>query len=279
MPVGTGACCQVKEVHVSKASVGGAWEDMLVFLRGHHSLVLPIGLAFFALPTLVVSWAMPVPNPADPAGSPPAGPWVAWLLPLFVAYLIGSVAISALALRANLSVREGVQAGVRALRTGLSIIGLLIAGVVLVTVVIALAGAVFVLGGVPTGSIMSLMMAVLFTLMLWLLARSLPIWALIADRDPGPVKAIRESFAITRGNTWKILLVTVMFVAVASILGAAVRFTFGSLFLIAGRAAGNQSLGDFLILLLNAVIGGVLTTCWTLFAAMLYRRLAASKGM
>jgi hypothetical protein len=252
---------------------------MLAFLRGHHALLLPIGLAFFALPTLIVSWAMPAPNPQDPTSSPPAGGWMLWLIPLFIAYLVGNVAISALALRANLSVREAIRTGVRSLRIGAVVVGLLIAFLVLVVVIVSLIGALLVVGGFETSGAVGLMMTLLFMLVLWLLARTLPIWALIADRAVPPVAAIRQSFALTRGETWKILLVTIMFVAVASVLSAAVRFTLGSIFLVIGRMAADQSLSSFLIILLNAVIGGVLTTAWTLFAAMLYRRLVASKGI
>src|SRR5688572_25228939 len=95
---------------MARLSITTAWNESAEFVRREARLLFPVAFLLVSLPGLVLQLAMPA---VEPGQATPPGPWLA-LLPVALSLgLIGTLAISFLALRPGASVGEALQRGLR----------------------------------------------------------------------------------------------------------------------------------------------------------------------
>lgn len=125
----------------------------------------------------------------------------------------------------------------------------------------------------------ALYLLVLLVLLLWISAR-LILTTPIVVRERRMLGAIPRSFRLTRGGTWRIIGVLILFVVVATVSGLAARTVFGSIFaLVAGGGEGGLSLAGVLTSITSAAVQTAFTVIYPAFIAKLYLALSAQESL
>lgn len=260
---------------MARLSMSDIWDETRAFLAREKALILPLGFATFGLALLLLALAAP----AEAAAQAKPGLWMLWLVPGFLLITIGYLAVSAIVLTPNISVGESLGVAMKRLPSAISLTFLMVGAMLLLLIIsIMLFGVV----GAQTG--MSLERAAIASVvvalvpMFWLSIRLIIVWPLLVVHDAGPADAIRRSFALTAGNALPIAGILLLFGMVYLLTTGVAQIAGGSVFLLIGRAIGMPHIGHSLAGVLVAGVGGLLATMWTLFLALLYRRLAGSSN-
>jgi len=257
-------------------SMSDIWDETKLFLARERALVMPLGFATFGIALLIVGLAAPQRGAGEQM---PAGPWMLWLLPGLLLITIGYLAISAIVLLPNISVREAIGRAMARLPAALLVTGMLIGAMLLImTLAAMIMGIIGVgLGWSMEGAAMA-SVAIALIPMFWLSIRLILLWPLLVDHGPGPMDAIRGSFALTAGHAGRIAALMLL-AAMIYLLGTGVaQIAGGSVFMLIGRLLGDPGLGHLLTTILVAAVGAGLATIWSLFVALLYRRLDSNSG-
>lgn len=260
---------------MTKLSITTAWNEASAFVAREARLLLPVAFLLIALPGAVLKLAMPTPLPGQP---PAPGAWLALLPVVVVVGMIGSIALSYLALRPGASVAEALQTGAR--RFIMLFAASLLVGLALIAAMIPL----FVLvggGAILTGARPEAMVGPILLLTLIAVVASIALWVRLMLMTPiaaaetiGPIGIIKRSWALTRGHFWRllgfVLLVLLAFVVVSMAVGA-----IGGLLivLLAGQPEPG-SVAAYLIVLVEAALNMVLTLYLSALVAKLYLQLS-----
>lgn len=260
-----------------RLSMSEIWDETRTFLAREKALVLPLGFATFGVALLLLG--LTAPQGGAGATRMPAGPWMLWLVPGFLLMTIGYLAISAIVLLPNISVREALGIAMARLPSAILLTGLLVGAMLLLLTIAAMIMGVLGAGlGWAMGQAVVASLAIALIPMFWLSIRLVVLWPLLVDRGPRPLDAIGRSFALTAGYAARIGAL-ILLAAMVYMLGTGVaQIAGGSVFLLIGRVLGSPGLGHTLTAILVAAVGGLLATVWSLFVALLYRRLASSNG-
>jgi hypothetical protein len=255
-------------------ALGAIWEETIAFVRAELALLTPLAMLGFGLPTLVMLMAVPI--DATASGMLKPGSWMLWFLPCGVLSMLGSLSVSALALRPGVSVKESIGVAIQRLPSALGLL-LMYAGVqVAMAIPLALAGMVEMRLSGQVGPVSMVLNLAGIAITIWLFVRLMPIWAVLADRPQKPWEAVRAAFRLTRGCYPKLLLLRVVMAFVAILLMVVLLIPIGAIAQIVGALTGGPSVSILLSFiatgLMVAMIGGI----WTVFVARLYRRLDAS---
>ena len=121
----------------------------------------------------------------------------------------------------------------------------------------------------------SLMMLVVAGGMIWLGMRLALMNALIVDRNPGVIDALKGGFALTKGITARLFLVVLLYAVILLVLGSAVRFVAGSLFALLGNVLESPFAGTVMTALVSGLVSTAMSLIATVFLANLYRRVSA----
>lgn len=256
-------------------SMNQVWDDTVAFVRREAALLFPLALATLYVGDVVVSLAA--------AARTAQGPTVTTALAIVAAAIwsvAGQLAIVSLVLRPGQSVGEALTHGVS--RLGKVLLIALFFGLIASLAMIPIGAAVITSGVDLTNPQaaqnlpMSIIVVMLLTALVlgWLGLRLLLMNALIVDRNPGVVETVKDGFALTRGIAARLLLVILVYVAVLSVVGSAIRFVSGSVFALVGAAIGSPFAGDVFVALITGLISTLFSLVAAVFLAMLYRRVA-----
>jgi hypothetical protein len=261
---------------MARLSMSGIWDETTGFLAREKGLVFPLGLATFGLGLLITMFGLPQSSGSEPV---PPGPWMFWLLPALILATVGYLSVSAITLMPNISVREALGVAMARLPTALLLTLILLLAMMGIFVV---AGLLLALVGGPAGwsaeraAMASIVIAAPF--IVWVSIRLITLWPLLIDRSPGAMAAIRESFRLTGGHGLKIAGVVLLAGSAYLLATGVAQIAGGSVFLLLGRAIGDAAVGRLLTDILVAAVAGLLATVWSVFVALLYRRLAGSSN-
>jgi hypothetical protein len=257
---------------MASLSITKAWNETVAFVTREGRLLFPIAFLLVALPGAVLQVAMPTPVPGQ---TPEAGVWLL-LVPLaMVASMIGTLAISFLALRPGASVAEGLQVGLRRfihLFGAALLVG--IAGALLIVPVVILFGAAAVGGGeAAAAALAALLLIALIPVFLFFWVRLILMTPVAAMEDVGPIRIITRSWELTRSHFWK-LLGFVVLVAIAAVVVMFVVTAIGGLviFMLAGPPLPD-SLSMYLLLVLSALLQSVVSALFVTLLARVYAQL------
>lgn len=263
---------------MASLSITKAWNETTKFFAREFQLVLPIAFLLTALPAAALQWAMPG---AEPAATfdfarwlEEARPFLLFIPVIAIVGMIGSIAITYLAIRPGASVGEALMVGLRRFFP-LFLSGLLVA--------LAMA-AVFVplmLLAAPTpdaaGAGLFLLLTLLYLAAAIALFVRLMLTTAVAAAEPiGPVAIIARSWALTRGWFWKLLGFIILFGIAAVVLLLVVSIFFGIFIaLVAGPPVPGSS-AAFGVMLLSAAFQALVSTLYVIMAGRLYVQLSGA---
>lgn len=256
-------------------SVERALRRIQAFAHAEWPLLLPVILAFLAIPRFIVLLLAPRMDrmPTTLAGLQAfSAALPAWWTPLLLAMLlvgaIGAMVLMALSLIPRISVGEAILLALRRLPAWLGI-GL-IAGAALFLALLLVSAAL--LRGGSGGQALSILLAFLgIAAELLLLLLLLP---LIVVRPVGPLAAIVEGWRVYRGALLRVGGGLLLFAVGTWVMSLALQVSLGSLLLVAARAAGQPQLGQTLAALLASLVTAFGWSGFYLLLAAFYRQRA-----
>ena len=265
-------------------SIGRAWEETVAFVKREGALLFPVALVFLALPIVLFQQLVPADTvqgmldamrkaEAGGARTPvtvPTGFWLGFIVTMILS-LIGALAVYALALRPGISVGEAMKLGLKRLPVLMGA-GLLVAvGTGLAFILLSVAAAVF---GKVVGSaaLTTLVVVGIICGMAFIAVRLLLLNALAIDRSVGPIDVVRQSFALTRGQFWRLFA----FLAVVIMLTIIVQTAVQSIFGVIGGLVGGADIAVLVAGLATAALSAVVQVYFMVMTARMYRQLEAA---
>jgi hypothetical protein len=260
---------------------------MIAVVGRHFGVFATLMAAFVFLPALAIGLVFPEvtaikPGPLGTAPTLPPG-FLPTVLALMVLQFTGLFAVIAIAADpqegGGRSVGETLRATLPAMGRFLLALVVLWFGLVLVLVVLGIVGGLLL--GVTGGSgdqakAMTLgvgLAGMVFGIALWMGARMAPLPGVLLRETAGPVAAIRRAFALTRGVTAPLLLLTLVYLVVTLVcvlLAQGVAAAFG----LVGTVAGGQRLGGLAGQIATSGFGAWLSIYYGAALGIIYRRLA-----
>jgi hypothetical protein len=258
-------------------SIGKAWEESLAFIKREGSLLFPVALLFLSVPMAVLQLMIPpdymqmAPGQTLASLPPLPGTVKVAMIVAGIVMLIGSLAVYALALRPGISVAEAIRLAIGRLPVVLG--ASLLVGVALMFVLFGAAmigGLLSVVTGKGGGVVLAAV--AMLAAMLYVSARMLPLSALVIDRRPGVVAALRETLSLTRGQAGRLAA----FILVSLILILVVQIAVQSVFGIVGTLLLGQEGGRSISNIAVALAAGAVNVYLMVFTARIYRQLEAA---
>lgn len=267
-----------------KLDTNRAWESGTRFVRGNASLLAVIAGLFMFLPSAVISLLYPQPattgemEPEEIFAALQAYFAEAWLLMLIVGVIstIGSLAIYRMAsVRDARTVGETLKDGLRYLLPYLGVALLLAIGFALIGVLAVLVVALFVaVLGQTAGAVAGILVALAaIPVTLWIAMRtSLAAPVVMAEDVTNPIAALKRSFALTKGNSLRILVFVILLAIAAIVVVGVLQAIFGLIF----TAAVGGEAAVALTVIFSAVISTIVSVIFIAVFAAIYRQLASA---
>lgn len=259
--------------------MGTIWDRTTEFLRDHLAALMPIVLLSIFASSSVSNALQPLSVNATGA----TGPIVTLvILVCALASVWGQIAVTAFAIDPAAGASTAMA---RATRRFLAVILVLLVFVIALALLAAPIGVMLALGGFdfqgaaagvqPTlapayAGMVALYALALLPVFLFLIAR-LALLMPVLTNEPGWFGAFGRSFALTRGLTWKLIGVIILYLIVSVVVTLAVQAVFGSiLYLLQGDNAGAISIASVLTAIVLSAVSTAFTLLSTVFIAKLY---------
>ena len=255
------------------------WDRTVEFLGDNLSAVLPFAVLGVFVPTSIMNALSPL---WQDAGEGQKAVLTLAIVALVAVMFWGTLAITSLAI--DPSVRRGGVGGAAARRVPVMVgnYALLLLGVIVLAIpmgIIAAAAGLDVAamgGGRATpltspaaGAALALYFLVFLAVILAAAARLVPLGAVVMAERNG-VGAIARTWRLTRGMTWRLIGVTILYAVVSQVAGLAARTVFGSLLRLVGGGEGPVTVGSVVTGVIVAAISAGFSTVAAVFAAKLY---------
>lgn len=261
-------------------SMSAVWDRTSEFLGDHMAAVAGIATIAIFVPNVITETLAPL---KDSGGGAKLG--LALLsLAFAILSLWGQLAIAALAIDPTAG-----PASARA-RAGRRLGPMILVALALVAVAVALALpvlAVLVANGVDlarlgqpgaqqsltpgAGGFIALYCLILIPVALWLLARFAILSVAVVAAEDRTLGALGRAYRLTKGLTWRIIGVFVLYCIVMAVAGLAVVTVAGALFsLLPGAGAGQITIATVLGALVTALLTTIFSVIGTAYPAKLY---------
>ena len=252
-------------------SMGNIWDRTAEFLSDNLGTVLPVALLAIFVPTVVSSNLSELQQGAPPGLSIGLG---AASLVLALVTFWGQLTITALAIdpaQGRDATRVATRRYLPALLVMIVLLGAALLTIIPLAIILAVGGMDFTavqpgsMPEVPESARMpvAIYLLILLPLSVWLFARLAVVLPVVVGEEKG-VGAISRSWRLTRGMALKIVGVLILYVIVSLVATLAATTAFGTIMgLIAGRGDGGISLAT----VLTTIVGGVVSTGFTVLAA------------
>ena len=255
-----------------RISLSNAWDETRTILARDGRLLAAVALAMLVLPGIILDVSMPE---AVPGKMPPAGPWMAIAAAVIAISLAGQLALIRLALGTGTSVGDAISHGFRRLAPYLGAL-LLWLGPLLV-----IAWLLYDAAGVgtetPRGApAFAFLLVILIGLFLaFRLLLSSPV---ASAENEGPVGILKRSWALGRGNWWRLFAFACLFAITLFVLLGAISAVLGSA--VAATSGGFKpwSLGTLLLSVISQVISAAVSVVFFVMLARMYRQVAGGAG-
>lgn len=263
---------------MGRLSITTAWNESADFLKNHFGSLFTVAVALMTIPQVALQALGP--GAVPPGEMPQPGLWMLLIPIVLVLAVVGSIAISALALGREAVIGDSIRHGFRRLLPMLGASLLLIVAACLVAVPLALLSGIELTDlTAPTpakaGKILLLMLLVLIVA-LFFAVRLLLLTPVAAAEPVGPVAIIVRSWNLTKGHFWKLL----GFVLLVSIAGGVVLMVVAMIIgLIVTLAAGPPQPGNLsglLMLLVTGLLNAAFIVVMTTLVARIYVQLAGA---
>lgn len=260
---------------MKQLSVEVAYQWAQRFAGREWPLLLPVALAFFALPGLLVDIFMP---DAMMALRPDTHASMAAQNSAFAAFsailffrLWGGLALLALALVPAISVREAIVRAARRLPTLIGALLLVAAALLLAMLVAALP---LTAARAAPAVMQGLVLAVIIVAGIFLSIRLTLICAVAVTMRGGPVPMLRQSWELSRGVFWRLFGGVVIYIAGATLTLVATGVAVGTVLTLLARTLGVVEIGTIMTSIVFQTLAALVSTGMQLLIAGLYRQLA-----
>jgi hypothetical protein len=261
---------------MARLSINQAWNETAEFVKRDFGPLFAIALALIALP----NFALQALAPADPgsAGGLGMGLWALLLLVAMLSSLVGTLAITTLALGRENVVGAAIGHSFRRLPPVLGAV--LLVGLAAIAVIALLSLLLHITPEAVSAPTRETLARVTLLLLLVTIVM-LPFWVKLMLMTPvgsaepaGPLAMIGRSWALTRGHFWKLLGFTLLLVLVLLVVLMVVGSLVGIILtlLLGAPEAGNLS--ELLLLLVRGAINAAFSVVFTTMVARVYVQLA-----
>jgi hypothetical protein len=263
---------------MTQISLGRAWDESAAFVKRHAGLLFPIAFVLVAIPAAILAATTPG---AEQGQLPPAGPWIALLAASIVLGLAGQIALTFLAVRGDSTVGQAIGRGFRRFLPLFGAMLLVFLALLILAFFVILVIALLTPGAASTPpdrdatlKVFRITLLLFAPLLVYLGARILPLTPTAAAEEGGPLTLLRRSFALTRGNVWRL----VGFILLVAVLVVVVNLAVASVGAIVATLVGGEirpgSISSFIVLLIGAALQTVITVYLATIIARIYVQLA-----
>lgn len=258
---------------MANLSITTAWNEAVEFVKREAGLILPVAFLLMALPGALMQILI---QPESPTQPPEPGLWLLILPVAVVASMVGSIAITYLALRPGTSVGESLQVGLRRfvmLFLAYLLISLALM-IVLVPLVLAFAGGAAVSGD-PVAMVgsMAVVALIVFVIAIAIAPRLLMMTPVATAENPGPIRIITRSWELTGSHYWKLLGFLILLAVAAIVISMVVGLIFGIVIALAAGPPEPRSTAMILITIVSALVQSVITALFVTVIARIYHQL------
>lgn len=254
-------------------SINQIWDESIAFIRREAALLVPLALATLYVGDVVTNLAQSFATPAKPSTAASIA-----ILVGTIWSIVGQLSIASLILKPGQSVGEAMAHG--GARLGKVLLIALVLGIVVALALTPIALIAIAHGANPEvpetlqklPGWLGLLMIAILGILIWLGIRLSLMNALIVDRNPGVIDALKGGFRLTQGIAARLALVIILYALMLLVLGSAVKFVAGSLFSLLGAALGSAFAGAVMTALVAAIVNTGLALIATVFLVVLYRR-------
>ena len=251
--------------------ISRAWDATLAVLKRDARLLAPVALAFMVVPATLYALAVPAPTPGQ---MPKSGIGGLLYVVLMIVALLGQMAIIRLAIGPVTSVGEAIR---HALRRAPAVIG---AGLIFaLPVALVLTPILLPIMATPNRPppLPSLLLVIASIVVLGVWIRLILATAAGVAEPIGPVAIIKRSWALTRGNFWKLLGSLIAFGIVAWIVILAVQWVIGAVLIVALGKPEPWSVAALLLALIGAITQTIASVVFAVLLARIYLDLAGAQ--
>jgi hypothetical protein len=234
-------------------SYNAVWEDTGRLLRAHGALLAAIAGVFVFLPTLLVAYFFPLPEPATTdlnlyfqiVGRFFKDHLIWYVLQSFVV-MVGTAAMLRLVFPPRVTVAGAIWFGVMLLAT-YSILTVMTNLIVFVGLLLLIVPGLYLWGRVlPAGP------------------------AMVAENRRSPLDALKRGFALSRDHGWAILGLLLLVLIPGEILIWVIQQLLGILLIL----AAGQEIGKLLTAIVYCALNAIFAVVLTMLSAAIYRALA-----
>ena len=267
---------------MSALSIGKAWDEASAFLVREARLVVPVALAMFAVPAILMGWANPE---GQPATAPGGLGWPLTVIALLIT-MVGQMTVAALAIGWSGSVGSALHLASRRVWGMLASVVLVFLPVTTIAFIVlaALIGSAGLtdasqitpesLAKVPGVGLFILFLVVLFVA---IGVRLFPVSAVAISETSHPIALLKRSWRLTKGHSGRILVVLLLILAAAMISSAAVTTVVGSLMALTVGELRPFSLSALITALADGVVAAAITAISSSLVGRIYVQLTAGQ--
>ncbi|MFP5455626.1 hypothetical protein [Rhizorhabdus sp.] len=259
-------------------SLGSVWEETIAFLRREWGLLFPVAVAIFAPAQLLIGQAMPAIAEAGASASPTMPAEILLLGPAMLLTLFGHMVLALLATVPGISVGEALAGAIR--RFGAALVAIFVAmsvafAAALAVMVAATLGVMIFQSGVPSANLAA-QIATLFIIpfaVVWVRLLMLP--AVAACEGQGAAMTLRRAWMLSRDNVMRLVAIWLVMILLGTLLAFIDRMVIGSLFELIKLGTGIEAVPEALRLIVSLGLEATLSLGFSVYVALVYRRLAA----
>ena len=264
---------------MKRLSITTAWNETAAFVRSNAGPLFTIAFALMVLPGVVFQ----VLSAHGAAGSGAASALASIVgLAMLVLSLVGSIAISALALGRERVFGSAIAHGFRRFLPLLGVSLLLALVMLLVAVPLIMVSGLKpedFISPAPTPDVagrLGLVMLVLVLLLIIVWVRLMLMTPVAAAEPGGPIAIIRRSWQLTGGHFWKLFGFILLFmIAFLVVIGAATTVLGLAIGLITGSVQ-PATLGGLLVILISGLLNALFLVLLTSMIARIYAQLTGA---
>jgi hypothetical protein len=266
---------------MGRLSITIAWNESADFLKRHFGALFTIAVALITVPNVATQWLAPV--SVTSGMTPQAGLWLLLVPVVLLLNIVGSLAISSLALGRENVVGDALKHGFRRLlpMAGASLI-LIVAALILSLPLILATGIKpedLIAPTPATAGRIVLVMLVLVLVGLFFAVRLLLLTPVAAAEPVGPLAIITRSWTLTKGHFWKLLGFVVLITIAAMVVIAVAAMLIGLIISLVAGPPQEGSLGQLVLLLATSILNAGFVVVMATAVARIYVQLAGPLGV
>ena len=250
---------------MAKLSLSSAWVESRGVLRHDGNLLAIVALALIALPSTVQAMI----TPAAASGElPPAGPWIIVAVIAIIIGIVGQLAIVRLAVGPHTTVGEALGHGARRAPAYVAAVIVWITPIAVLTVFLISAMRADKPSAAAALGFILVMLAVIY-----FVVRLIMMPAVASAEAVGPVGILRRSWALTRGNWWRLFAFLLLFIIAAFCAVVAAQAVIGTLVTLVLGTPEHMSVGALIIALVTQLLISAISVFYFVMVARMYLQL------